>query len=95
MSGDIAKYSIAVKLKRVTISHAYVRVPVTDEVMKTDANGAVMLNDKGCAGIDPAKLTQRAIELARPQAGKWYHESDIIEPHPLQSQLGPDEEYLA
>ena len=93
MNEPECRVSIALRLKRTTIEFAYVRVLVTDEVMKTDACGRVVTSEEGGASLDTDKLLSRGIEIAKLPSVEWYPESQSIEPHPIQKPLGADERY--
>lgn len=90
---EFSSTSIALRVRRTTVEFAYVRVLVTSEVMKADAAGKVITDDKGHARLDMDKLMQRGIELARVPGVEWYSDSESIELHPIQKPLEPGERY--
>ena len=84
-------YSVSLRLRRVTVEYAYVRVPVTGEIMQTDETGTVKADEQGHVHIDPGKMVQRGIDLARSGPTRWYPEEETIEPHPIQKAPDADE----
>ena len=87
-------YSISFRLQRVTKEYAFVRVLVTDEIMRTNEYGEIILDERGTARIDGEKMTKRAIELGYLPSVEWYWESQEITPHPIQKAPGPGEKSL-
>jgi len=80
---DPATYSISVRLRRTSTEYSYVRVPVTDEVIKRA--------DDGTGRLDPVKVMAKACELGESAGVQWYAESRNIEPHPTQQTPTADE----
>ena len=87
-------YSISVRLQRLTTEYAYVRVPVTGDIMAVDPSGGVALDENGNAHIDPQRMVQRAVELARSPGVTWYQEQQQVQLHPLQKAPEPGETSL-
>jgi hypothetical protein len=79
-------YSVSWRLQRIRTEYAYVRVPVTDEVIKVD--------EKGTGRIDADKMAQRALELAQSPAVEWYPEDQRVQLHPMQKAPDPGEKWL-
>jgi hypothetical protein len=84
-------YSVCLRLRRVTVEYAYVRVPVTQEIMQTDDHGETRTHDEGYAHIDPKKMVRRGIDIAQAGQTRWYREEETIEPHPIQKAPEPEE----
>jgi hypothetical protein len=78
MSPD-ATYSIAVRVRRVTTEDAYVRVPVTDEVMAAD------LDADGHRHLDGGKVMALARRLAAAGDAGWEVQEQDIDLHPIQN----------
>ncbi len=86
-------YSISVRLRRTITEYCYIRVPVTDDIMQIGEAGAVVTDEKGQARIDPEKMADQAVQLARLPSVVWYREAEQIQPHPLQKKPEPDEKW--
>ncbi len=69
-------YSIALRLRRITVEDAYVAVPVTESIM--------IRKDDGTYGIDFDAFTKEAIRISNDPRAEWKIESSTIEPHPTQ-----------
>ena len=84
-------YSVAVRIRRTTTEYAYVRVPVTDQVMQTDESGAITEDENGHHHLDGAKVVATAVELANSPSVVWHHEGVRLEMDPIQKPLGKGE----
>ena len=69
-------YSVSFRLQRATTEHAFVRVPVTSDLM-IDAGD-------GTARIDTEKMIQRAVEVGSANQDSWELEEQHVQPHPIQ-----------
>jgi hypothetical protein len=76
-------YSISFRLQRVTVEYAFVKVPVTSDI--------VVKQPDGTGRIDAEMTVQRAIELGRSVTLTWHPEEQQIQPHPIQIAPGPGE----
>src|ERR1051326_5833222 len=82
--GDLMeRYSLSMRLQRVTTEYAYVLVPVTDDI--------TVEQEDGTGRIDPDKLVQQTMELASERGVTWYQESLDVHLHPLQKAPEPEE----
>jgi len=81
MNEEQKTYSIALRVRRVTYEDAYVAVPVTSDITKSNADGSV--------GIDAEAFFAEAIRVSQDPRVEWKTESCQTEPHPEQRDL-PD-----
>jgi hypothetical protein len=70
-------YSISFRLRRTTTETAFIKVPVTDDILLEQPDGT--------ARIDPEKIVQRVIELGKAPEVLWQSETQQVEPHPIQT----------
>jgi hypothetical protein len=68
-------YSLSVRLLRTTTEYAFVRVPVTDDLLVSQPDGT--------GRLDPTKVIERAIELGQASAVVWHPEGREVQPHPI------------
>jgi len=78
MSSDPKTYSIALRFRRVTYEDAYVAVPVTGAVMKTQPE------PDGSFRIDWDALTAAGLSLCTNPQVEWVQEESQIAIHPTQ-----------
>lgn len=78
------KFSVLLRLQKVTTEYAYVLVPVTEAVLgPADAEGHQR--------IDPEKFAREGARLAADPDVRWIIEGEpITKPHPLQTPLPSD-----
>jgi hypothetical protein len=76
-------YSVSFRVQRVTVEYAFVKVPVTSDLIVAQSDGT--------GRIDVTKMVQRAIELGQSPSLKWYEEDKQIQPHPIQKAPESDE----
>ena len=76
--------SIALRLRRVTIEDAYVAVPVTEALVRYDADG----NGR----LDGEAIMADGVRIGADPRVEWAVESATIEPHPVQ-QAAPDDRF--
>jgi hypothetical protein len=69
-------YSVSWRLQRITVEHAYVSVPITDELICEQPDGSGRINVE--------LMTQRALELAAQSGVDWYPEEQRLRVHPIQ-----------
>jgi hypothetical protein len=70
--------SVSVRLQRITKEVAYVSVPLTRDVLQSDAG------DRTSQHIDTEKLMRAATKLGRDNQTKWSLDGEVvIAPHPL------------
>lgn len=69
-------YSVSLRLRRVTYEDAYVSVPVTDAVLRTDNDGQQKLDGQG--------VFDEGIRMSSDPRVEWRVESSEIEVHPSQ-----------
>jgi hypothetical protein len=77
MDEPIPTYSISLRLRKTTTEEAFVRVPVTGELIVWQADGT--------GRIDSDKLIHRAIEIGKDSGIGWQREGEVVEPHPIQT----------
>lgn len=70
------RYSVSFRLQRTTVEAAFVKVPVTPDLMIEQPDGT--------ARIDVEKMVARALEMGQSENVEWRPESHTIEPHPIQ-----------
>ena len=71
-------YSICIRLRRTTIEDAFVRVPVTGEVIRAP-------DKEGKLQLDTDKIVKAALLLGNSSATQWTKEDQpLVEPHPVQ-----------
>ena len=83
MSDEPRRYSILLRLRRVTTEYAYVNVPVTDAIM-TPADAQER------ATVDTTRLVAEGIRYAADPDVRWIRESQEVGPHPTQTPLPED-----
>jgi hypothetical protein len=76
-------HSILIRVQRVTTEYAFVRVPVTSEI--------IVAQPDGTGRIDPEKMVRGAIQMAEATDIAWHREDQRIQPHPIQKPPGPGE----
>lgn len=76
---DEKTYSVALRLRRVTYEDAYVAVPVTDEIIKPDADGV--------GRIDFEAFVAEALRIGERAEIDWQVEEVVNEAHPLQQPM--------
>jgi len=81
MTDEQKTYSISLRLRRIVVEDAYVAVPVTDAIIKTNVDGQ--------NGIDVDRFVAEAIRIGSDPKVEWKVESTSIEGHPTQGPL-PD-----
>jgi hypothetical protein len=69
-------YSISFRLQRTTVETAFIKVPVTNDLMIAQPDGT--------GRIDVDKMVARAIELGQETTVLWVPESQQVRPHPIQ-----------
>ena len=69
-------YSVSFRLQRTTTETAFVKVPVTADLMIEQPDGT--------ASIDVAKMVARAVETGQAADVSWQLESQQVQPHPIQ-----------
>lgn len=70
-------HSISMRLRRTTVEERYVRVPVTDAVMRRDPSG------DGSARLDVNSVLETAVRMGGDDDG-WIREERYVEAHPVQ-----------
>jgi hypothetical protein len=76
-------YSVSFRLQRVTVEYAFVKVPVTSDL--------VVEHPDGTGRIDVPKMMERAVELGQSPSLAWHAEETQIQPHPIQKAPEPGE----
>jgi hypothetical protein len=76
MANEQITHSIVLRLRRVVYEDAYVAVPVTDTIIKT--------NEAGEGKIDFELFVAEAIRFGSDPRVEWKAESTSMEAHPLQ-----------
>lgn len=79
----MASYSVVWRVQRVTVEHAFVSVPVTEDLIVEQPDGT--------GRIDADRMAERAIEFAQAPEVKWNIEEQEIRLHPIQQPAGPGE----
>ena len=69
-------YSVSFRLRRITTEYGYVSVPITDDLIITQADGT--------GRIDTEKMVERAIALGNSPGLMWREENREVGPHPTQ-----------
>lgn len=69
-------YSVSFRLQRTTTETAFVKVPITDDLMIEQPDGS--------GRIDVEKLVMRAVEMGQAAGVSWQAESQLIQHHPIQ-----------
>jgi hypothetical protein len=82
----MALYSVSFRLQRIRTEFAYVRVPVTEDLVKPDENGV--------GRIVVPDMVQRATEMGQLPDVEWYLEDQTIQLHPIQKAPEPGERSL-
>src|SRR5512141_2449206 len=70
-------YSISLRLRRVTYEDAYVSVPVTDAVVRTEADGS--------RHLDGQAVFDEGLKMAADPRVEWRHETTEVEVHTEQT----------
>jgi len=78
MSSNEKTFSIAFRLRRIVYEDAYVSIPVTEAVMKSEPEA------DGTRRLDTDKLIAEAIALGKNEAAEWCVEETQTTPHPVQ-----------
>lgn len=78
MSEEEKTYSIALRVRRITLEDAYVAVPLTSDITKQ--------NEDGTVGIDVEAFLAEAIRVSQDPRVEWKLESSQSEPHPEQQE---------
>lgn len=86
MSDEPKTYSIALRVRRITVEDAYVAVPVTDAIMKS--------KDDGTSTIDFEAFVTEAIRISNAPRVDWRMESSHSEAHPEQGPKPEDRRCL-
>ncbi len=68
------KFSIQLRLRRVTVEYGYASVEVTHDLIQADNQ------------LNVERLMQRAVEMGQSSVMTWYKEEQQVEPHPTQQQ---------
>ena len=76
--------SVALRIRRVTVEDAYIAVPVTDALIRYQADGT--------GRIDPEALMAEGVRIGADPRVEWAPESTTIEPHPVQ-QAAPQDRF--
>ncbi len=77
---DTPTYSISLRLRRTTTEVAFVKVPVTGDLMQAGEDA------EGHRHLDPEKVLDAAIRLGKDARTHWVAETEpAIEPHPIQT----------
>jgi hypothetical protein len=71
------RYSISLRIQRITTEFAFVRVPVTSDIIDEKFDGTGRINT--------AKLIQGGIDLGNLPDVLWTIEERTIQPHPIQT----------
>ncbi len=72
-------YSICIRLRRTVIEDAFVRVPLTDDIMEPIPEA------EGQSHVDPEKVMRAAVRLGSDFSTQWIAEDQpLVEPHPIQ-----------
>ena len=74
-------FSIALRLRRVVYEDAYVTVPITHAMMKSQPDGST--------GIDMDAFLAEGIRIGQDRHIEWCIESSNLEAHPIQ-QIAPE-----
>jgi hypothetical protein len=69
-------YSVSFRLQRSTTETAFVKVPVTADLMIEQPDGTGRIN--------VAKMVARAVEMGQAVDVSWQLESQTVQPHPIQ-----------
>ena len=88
MEEDEKTYSIALRLRRVTVEDAYVAVPVTQAIMKSEAES------DGTFGIEWEALVAEAMRLGAREEAEWRVEEITSSTHPTQKPCPDDRQVL-
>lgn len=70
-------YTVSFRLQRTTTEVAFVRVPVTADLMIEQPDGT--------GRIDIARMVQQAIEMGQAPGIAWQSEGQQVQPHPVQT----------
>ena len=82
---DPATFSISVRVQRVTTESAHISVPVTVDLMQTDSDGEVIVNEQGNSSLDAKKVFAQAIELSA-NHHQWVQDgTSSVHVHPVQT----------
>ena len=73
----VPTYSISFRLQRTTTEVAFVKVPVTADLLIRQPDGT--------GRIDGAKMVERAIALGQNSGVSWQAEKQEVQPHPIQT----------
>lgn len=79
-------YSVALRLRRVTVEDTYVSVIVNEAILVESTDGS--------ARLDFAKFVAAAIQLGNSPLVEWQVESSVLEPHPTQGPKPDDRRIL-
>jgi hypothetical protein len=82
-AGQVETYSMLLHLRRTVYEDAYVSVPLTGAVMRTDPKD-------GFLRIDFDLLAAQAGRISENPKVEWRTESTVVEPHPVQQPLPED-----
>ena len=82
MENEKKKYSIAIRLRRITFEDAYLSVPLTNAITKKQEDGSY--------GVDFEKFVAEAIHLGQDSKVEWKTETVQLEPHPSQNPVPED-----
>lgn len=78
-------FSFAVRLQRTVTEYAFVRVPATTALLRSDPESA-----DGGVQIDGEKVMAAAVQIGEDPEIHWVRESSEIVPHPSQTPLPAD-----
>jgi hypothetical protein len=85
MMSEPETFSILVRVQRVITQAAHISVPLSADLMKTDAAGEVILNQQGNTSLDAEKVCARAVELSV-HNHQWIDDGiPSVHVHPLQT----------
>lgn len=72
----VPTYSISVRLQRTTTEFAFVSIPATADLIAEQPDGT--------GRLDAARMIERGVEMGKQPGVAWQHESQEVQPHPLQ-----------
>lgn len=73
----IPTYSISLRIQRTTTEVAFVKVPVTPDL--------IIEQPDGTGRIDVDKMVRRAVEMGQAPEVAWQREEQLVHPHPIQT----------